>query len=91
MGTYYYNGFQRPDIATTTGTTKLGAEHIGPIVTRGILLDIPSIKQENGRAQDLIQAPNGKQSLRDDYRITVEDLKDGLRRAKVRQIEPATS
>ena len=51
-------------------------------------MDILSIKQEKGRTQDLTTAPNGKQSLVDNYRITVEDLKDGLRRAKVRQIEP---
>ncbi len=88
VGTYYYNGFPGPDIAITTGTTKLGAENIGPIITRGILLDILSIKQEKGRTQDLTTAPNGKQSLIDNYRITVEDLKDGLRRANVRQIEP---
>lgn len=88
VGTYYYNGFQGPDIAITTGTTKLGAEHIGPVITRGILLDILSIKQENGCAVDLVTAPNGMQSLRDNYRITVEDLKDGLRRATVRKIEP---
>ena len=89
VGTYYYNGFQGPDIATTTGTTKLGAENIGPVITRGILLDILSIKQEKGRTQDLTPPiSSGRQSLADDYRITVEDLKDGLRRAKVRQIEP---
>ena len=90
VGTYYYNGFQGSDIATTTGTTKLGAENIGPIITRGILMDILSIKQEKGRTQDLTTAPNGKQSLIVIYRITVEDLKDGLRRAKVGRSNPTT-
>lgn len=88
VGNYYYNGFQGPDIATTTGTTKLGAENIGPFITRGVLLDVLSIVQERGRAQDLVTAPNGKPSLRDDYRITVEDLKAGLRRARVGCLEP---
>jgi kynurenine formamidase len=88
VGDYYYNGFRGPEIAETTGTTALGAEHIGPLVTRGILLDILAVKHEAGQMTDLVQAPNGNHSLRDDYRITVEDLRDGLRRAGVRRIEP---
>lgn len=33
VGDYFYNGFVGADIAATSGTTKLGAEHIGPVIT----------------------------------------------------------
>jgi len=88
VGDYFYNGFRGADIAVTSGTTKLGAEHIGPIVTRGILLDVLSDKQEGPNSADLVQAPNGRYALREDYRITVEDLKAALERAGVARIEP---
>jgi kynurenine formamidase len=34
-----YNGFS-PDVVDDTGATRLGAEKLGPIVSRGILLDL---------------------------------------------------
>ena len=36
----YYNGLRHADIATGRGFTKLGAEHLAPIFTRGILVDV---------------------------------------------------
>jgi kynurenine formamidase len=35
-----YNGFT-PDIIDVTGATRLGAEKLGPIVSRAVLLDLP--------------------------------------------------
>jgi kynurenine formamidase len=43
----YYNGFSHADIGGGRGFSKLGAEHITPIFTRGILLDFAALK---GRA-----------------------------------------
>lgn len=88
VGDYFYNGFRGADIAATSGTTKLGAEHIGPVITRGILLDVLSDKLESSASGDLVEAPNGSFTLREDYRITVEDLKTALERSGVPQIEP---
>jgi len=34
-----YNGFPASSIRSTTGAQRCGAEHLGPIVTRGVLLD----------------------------------------------------
>src|SRR5689334_21809047 len=67
----FYNGFMGKDIAQTWGTTRLGNETQGPIVTRGIVVDIIGLKQARGRDEDLLDPGNGKQILRDGYRITV--------------------
>ncbi|MFD0206474.1 cyclase family protein, partial [Saccharothrix carnea] len=86
---YFYNGFRGPDIAHAHGTTRLGGEHVGPIVTRGVLLDVLGVKLARGRTEDLAEpAANGKPLLREDYRITVEDIEDALALGGVRGIEP---
>ena len=36
----FYNGLRSSDFFTPEGLTKLGAEHIPPIVSRGVLLDV---------------------------------------------------
>jgi kynurenine formamidase len=40
----YYNGHTHTEIGGGRGFTKLGAEHITPIFTRGILVDIAGLK-----------------------------------------------
>ena len=40
VGPVYYNGFRGPEFARTWGTEKLGIEKAGPIVTRGVLIDV---------------------------------------------------
>lgn len=74
----FYNGFMGKDIARTWGTTKLGNETQGAIVTRGVVVDIIGLKQATGRDEDLVDPGNGKQILRDGYRITVEDIEAAL-------------
>jgi kynurenine formamidase len=74
----FYNGFKGTDIARTWGTTALGNETQGPIVTRGVVVDIIGLKQATGRDEDLVDPGNGKQVLRDGYRITVEDIEAAL-------------
>lgn len=86
VGEVYYNGFRGPDIATPRGLAKLGNEHLGPIVTRGIVYDIVGLKLAQGARTDLFRSPvNGEWVLRDTYRITLEDMRAALRRQGVRR------
>jgi len=88
-GVFLYNGIRGPDILQAHGTAKLGSEHMGPIVTRGVLLDILGLKLAR-RDRDALgaPAPNGKPVLRSNYRITLEDIHDALEWAGIRRIEP---
>ena len=40
----FYNGFTATEMDTATGLDRLGIEHVKPIVTRGILIDIAGYK-----------------------------------------------
>jgi hypothetical protein len=86
VGEIYYNGFRGPDIASPRGLTKLGNEHAGPIVNRGIVYDIVGLKLSQGAHTDLFRSPvNDEWVLRDTYRITLEDMRAALRRQGVRR------
>jgi hypothetical protein len=86
---FYYNGLRGPDIAKAHGTSRLGNEHMGPVVTRGVLLDVLGVKLAQGRMDDLAEpATNGKPLLREDYRITVEDLTGAMELGGISAIEP---
>jgi kynurenine formamidase len=56
----FYNGFIRADFARATGMEKLGIENVGPIFTRGVLLDVAGIRKQK-------RLPVG-------YAITPQDL-----------------
>ena len=88
VGATFYNGFQGPDIATPTGTSKLGNEHMGPIVTRGILLDVLGLKLDEGPGEALSQSTDGDPVVADDYRITISDLKAAAERGGIQRIHP---
>jgi len=62
----YYNGFKGRDMYTPYGMAKLGIEHIKPIVTRGILVDIAGLK--------------GVETLPSSYEVTVADVRSALKR-----------
>lgn len=66
IGDSFYNGFDRRELFTSEGVTKLGIEQVGVFLTRGILLNIPSLK--------------GKPALEKDYEITDEDLNHALQK-----------
>lgn len=86
VGEVFYNGFRGPEIATPRGLARLGNEHLGPIVTRGIVYDIVGLKLAQGASTDLFRSPvNGEWVLRDNYRITLEDMRAALRRQGVRR------
>jgi kynurenine formamidase len=88
-GPYFYNGFEGPDIAAPFGTTALGNENMGPIVTRGVVLDILGLKLAQGDSAALgAPALNGAPVLLDNYRITLEDISAALERQRVRHILP---
>jgi kynurenine formamidase len=44
IGERFYNGHRRSEFAQPGGLTKLGIEHVGAIVTRGVLVDVAAFK-----------------------------------------------
>jgi hypothetical protein len=84
VGPTYYNGFQGPDIATPLGTSKLGNETMGPIATRGVILDIIGLKVHNGET-DTYFGHDGKPVINGNYRITVADIEWALNRQHIWQ------
>jgi hypothetical protein len=78
VGGRYYNGFETQDIAEDWGTSKLGMETQGAIVTRGVVVDVLGHKVDTGAEADVEVLSNGKPMLREAYRITVEDLEAAL-------------
>jgi kynurenine formamidase len=87
VGPAFYGGRRGPEIAETWGTNRLGGEQTGPIVTRGILLDVLGLKLVQGATEVLETAVNGSPHLAATYRITLEDLEAAMRRARVKAIE----
>jgi kynurenine formamidase len=69
IGDLLYNCVKMDEVATMSGFTKLGVENIGGIVTRGVLLDVASVK--------------GVEMLDAGYEITVTDLKEAMKRQGV--------
>jgi hypothetical protein len=86
VGDMFYGGNRGPDIARTYGVAKLGNEHMGPVVTRGVVLDIVGLKVANGERDAYFTAANGRPVLVDDYRITVEDIDAAMGRQRVSSI-----
>ena len=69
-GDSFYNCFKLGDIGTRNGFKKLGAEHIGALFTRGVLIDVAGLK-----GVDLLPAS---------YNITPDDLQQALAKAKLK-------
>jgi kynurenine formamidase len=68
IGDLFYNGHDRHEFARAEGLTHLGIEHVGPIVSRGVLLDVAAYK--------------GMTQLDGGYEITVADLEATLARQR---------
>ena len=64
IGDLFYNGHSRHDFARPEGLIKLGIEHVGVFVTRGVLIDVAKYK--------------GVDMLGDTYEITAPDLTGAL-------------
>jgi kynurenine formamidase len=69
IGDLFYNGNRRSEFAQAEGLTRLGIENVGPIVTRGVLIDVARLK--------------GVDQLQGGYEITPADLKGALQRQGV--------
>src|SRR5882724_10615383 len=69
-GDSFYNCFKLGDIGTRTGFKKLGVEHVGGLMTRGVLIDVAGSK--------------GVDMLPTSYLITPEDLQQALAKANQR-------
>ena len=69
IGDTLYNCVKLADVATRTGFTKLGIEHVGTLITRGVLIDVAALK--------------GATMLPDAYPITAADLEQALQRQKL--------
>jgi kynurenine formamidase len=66
IGNSMYNCLELDAISSRRGFTKLGVEHVGTLMTRGIVLDIAGLK--------------GVEMLAADYEITPADLQAALKR-----------
>ena len=71
---FFYNGFDRREVAKPWGLEKLGIENVGFFLTRGILIDVAAYK-------DVERLEKG-------YEITVEDLKGSLQKEGGLTIQP---
>lgn len=68
-GDSFYNCFKQADIATRTGFKKLGVEHVGSLMTRGVLIDVAGLK--------------GVDMLPNSYNVTADDLQQALKRENI--------
>jgi kynurenine formamidase len=64
-----YNGFPADKVTSSGGATRCGADKIGPVVTRGVLLDVPRAK--------------GVERLEPGYALTPDDLDAAAEHARV--------
>jgi kynurenine formamidase len=62
----FYNGFTSAEMNAGTGLRQLGIEHVKPILTRGVLVDLPGYK--------------GVQRLDGGYEVTLADVRAALER-----------
>jgi kynurenine formamidase len=68
----YYNGLTQEEVGGTYGLKKLGAEHLKPFFTRGILLDVLALKGGGAR-------------LPINYVITVQDIMQTLQKQNIKE------
>jgi kynurenine formamidase len=68
-GDSFYNCFKHSDIVSRSGHKKLGIEHVGGLMTRGVLIDVAALK--------------GVDMLPNSYVITPDDLQQALARTKM--------
>jgi kynurenine formamidase len=66
IGNSMYNCFKVDEAATRNGFTRLGVEHVGLLMTRGVMIDVAALK--------------GVETLPAPYEITVADLQAALKR-----------
>ena len=62
----FYNGVTAAEMNASTGLRQLGIEHVKPLITRGVLVDLPAYK--------------GVQRLEGGYEVTLADVRGALQR-----------
>jgi kynurenine formamidase len=67
----YYNGFTGEDMYSPYGLKKLGIENIKPIITKGVLIDIPAMKEVD--------------CLDSGYEVTLEDVRQALEKQGMKE------
>jgi kynurenine formamidase len=65
----FYNGFTTDEMNAGTGLRQLGIEHIKPIITRGVLVDLPAYKNVR--------------HLAGGYEVTLADVRGALARQNI--------
>ena len=65
----FYNGFTTAEMNAVTGLRQLGVEHVKPIITRGVLVDLPAFK--------------GVARLAGGYEVTLADVRGALARQSI--------
>jgi len=68
-GGLLYNGFPASSVTEAGGLTRCGAEKLGPVVSRGVLLDVAAV--------------HGVERLEPGYAITADDLDAAVDHARV--------
>jgi kynurenine formamidase len=58
----FYNGLKLSEFGDTYGLKKLGIENVGPIFTRGVLLDVAAIKGKSLSAGEVVRAAHLQQA-----------------------------
>jgi hypothetical protein len=69
----FYNGVPAAEMRAPYGLTKLGVEHVRPIITRGILIDVAGFK--------------GVDTLPSGYEVTLADVRGALARQEIQESE----
>jgi kynurenine formamidase len=67
----FYNGFKRADFARGYGMEKLGVENVGPIFTRGVLLDVAAMRKVDRLPVGFVITPQDLQACVDAHRLEI--------------------
>ena len=73
----FYNGFPASDVNATYGLKKLGIEHVKPILTRGLLLDMVAVRGRNLNLGEEITVADIEQALQRQNIAATDALKPG--------------
>ena len=67
----FYNGFKRAEFARGYGMEKLGVENVGPIFTRGVLLDVAGIRKQPRLPVGYAITPQDLQACVDAHKLEI--------------------
>ncbi len=84
-GGWFYNDNYAADLISPTGLTHLGNETMGPLVTRGVILDILGLKMASDATDTYSFDDRGNAMLKGNYRITCADIQNAMRRQRIRK------